>query len=255
MLYCIHKTIFKFKILPIKKIDSISCFDLFYGIGCIANEKKAKEVCMSGASKGNKICQAIKLYNGWFTTPNKKRSFDIFQEMVEKDALSQQKDASIPIFYLALFYQKGEGGAKKDIFKSIKLYKQAIKLKNSFAMINLGYIYQSGSGGVKIDLPKAIELFEQAVELKNSRAIFKLASCYQNGEGGIKQDIHKAVELYKQAVDMKDPKAMYHLALIYQNAEGGLQDTKKATELLKQASSMGNRDSKKILQNCKKIKN
>lgn len=115
-------------------------------------------------------------------------------------------------YYLATMYNNGFG-VEQNYEKEVELYKQAVKLGNSYAMNNLAVKYQNGIY-VKLKYDKAIKLYNQAIELGNHHAMINLGKMYNVGTG-VKQDFVEAVRLYKMSAELGNKQAMCNLIHLY----------------------------------------
>jgi TPR repeat protein len=80
----------------------------------------------------------------------------------------------------ALYYEA------KDPVQAVPLYRRAVELGSSAAMLNLGLMYQQGRGGLAKDEVKAARLRGQAAVVDYLRA--RLGSRYKHSCAGLSKD-------------------------------------------------------------------
>ena len=185
-----------------------------------------------------------------------------------------EADDPVAIYELAYRYRCGDGGAPKDIVKSMELYSKVLKFqRNTGAMYRLGYACREGDLGEN-RIKDCIIYYEAAIDLGDADSAVQLGLIYEYGEL-VPQDYDKALELYFFAIDngkkdvyfnageiyryrALDEKAIeyYNIALengniqaalplgwYYEDGIGVEKDEKKAFELYKLAYEDGNPDS------------
>lgn len=185
-----------------------------------------------------------------------------------------EADDPVAIYELAYRYRCGDGGAPKDIVKSMELYSKVLEFqRNTGAMYRLGYACQWGDLGEN-RIMDCIAYYEAAIDLGDADAAVQLGLIYEFGEL-VPQDYDKSLELYFFAIDngRKDvyfnageiyryralhEKAIeyYNIALengniqaalplgwYYEDGIGVEKDDRKAFALYKQAYEDGNPDS------------
>ena len=89
-----------------------------------------------------------------------------------------ENDVSEAIAHLAQRYMEGDYasiGVPKSAKKAAKLYKRAVELGNTMAMVGLGRLYERGDG-VKMDQKKARQLYQLAADRGNVNGQFNLGS-------------------------------------------------------------------------------
>jgi TPR repeat protein len=128
------------------------------GIGVKKDLKKAFDIALEYANKGNEILMfelAGDYLNGVGCDPN----LDLALEWYQKSFEAGYGDSA---YYLGYLYQTNN--AIKDNEKVIEWYTKAAELNNGRACYNLGYIYHDGTI-VKKDNQKALEYLNKAVNL------------------------------------------------------------------------------------------
>ncbi|MCB1041262.1 MAG: caspase family protein [Hyphomicrobiaceae bacterium] len=109
---------------------------------------------------------------------------------VEQDAVAGQHwflkaalggDAT-GLFMAGRNFERGDGGAAKDMVKAIEFYERAAKAGNGDAMNNLGVLFMLGEGVLQ-DASKAADWYRRGVEAGNANAMFNLAALEDEGNG------------------------------------------------------------------------
>jgi hypothetical protein len=100
-------------------------------------------------------------------------------------------EADVPeaITALAGSYEDGDYGLVKSAKKATKIYKRAVELGDTLAMLNLGLMYMKGD--FKLDKKKAVQLFRMAADRGNASAQNNLGLAYWKGDG-CSQDLEEA---------------------------------------------------------------
>lgn len=202
-----------------------------------------------------------------------------YNDLYENSSLGEvlkQADNNDPtaIYELAYRYRCGDGGAEKDVSKSVELYKKVLKYqRNRCALYRLGYMYLTGEMGEDNEV-NCLTYFEAAFELGDPDSAVQLGMLYEYGDF-VEQDYNKALELYQFAIDsgrkdayfnqgeiyryknmIEESVKCYNIALennnlsaalplgwYYEDGIGVEKDEKKAFELYKCAYEDGNPDS------------
>eukprot|EP01091_Cochliopodium_minus_P014185 TRINITY_DN4775_c0_g1_i3.p1 TRINITY_DN4775_c0_g1~~TRINITY_DN4775_c0_g1_i3.p1 ORF type:complete len:234 (+),score=77.36 TRINITY_DN4775_c0_g1_i3:528-1229(+) len=186
----------------------------------------------------------MKNYFGWGMERDYQSAIGLFEEIIEQKRIENKEIISFSLLFLARCHEEGKG-TEIDVLKAIKLYKQAIKMKNQTAIFLLGLIYHFGKEEIRPDIKKAIHLYEKAIKLGCKDSINNLATIYNEGTGGIERNTKKAVELYEKAVKMESVESMTNLANIYEQgkSEDGIEtNVNKAINLYKEAIKGGDSD-------------
>lgn len=92
------------------------------------------------------------------------------------------------------------------------------------AYFYLGMYSMEGMGTIK-DLKMAVKYWEKGSEyasIYQANCFLQLAFSYEKGWGSLTKDLKKARELYKKASDLGDPDAPYYLGVYYGNGIGGV---------------------------------
>ena len=87
------------------------------------------------------------------------------------------------------------------------------------AMTYLGNAYRDGQIGLVISMKKATRLYKRAVELGNTTAMLSLGSCYRLGLG-VKMDRKKMEQLWRMAADRGQALAQAKVALLCEQELG-----------------------------------
>lgn len=200
---------------------------------------------------------------------------DLYENASLEEVLRQaDNNDPVAIYELAYRYRCGDGGAEKDIPKSVELYKKVLEYqRNRCAMYRLGYMYLTGAMGEENEA-NCLTYFEAALELGDPDSAVQLGTLYEFGDF-VELDYDKALELYQFAIDSGRKDAYFNIGEIYRYKnmidealkcynialendnlsaalplgwfyEGGIgveKDEKKAFELYKQAYEDGDSDS------------
>ena len=218
---------------------AIDSFKTINGIEIPINQK-AKQMCLESCTKGIKLAEAIKHYQGWDSIYDKKKSLDMLNQILEEkeELLFGDEYLSYTLNLIGSIYHNvdededeenfntGEESeqqiVKKNVRTAMGYYEKAIELNNPDSMFNLALIYHYGDEweeGLEKNNRKAMKLYESSIDLKHSYAMNKLATVYQLAELGTTKDIKKAIELFERAVQMNNPTATYNLAELYSKGE------------------------------------
>lgn len=118
------------------------------------------------------------------------------------------------IYELAYRARKGEGGVKKNIHKSMELYKKVLEFqRNICAMYRLGRSYRLGEMGEE-NKAECVCYFEAATELGDPDSAVQLGLLYEFGDF-VDKDYDKAFELYSMAVKGGRKDAYFYMGEIY----------------------------------------
>ena len=100
-------------------------------------------------------------------------------------------EADVPdaITHLAGSYEDGDYGLVKSAKKAAKIYKRAVELGDTLAMLNLGLMYMKGD--FKLDKKKAVQLWQTAADRGNASAQKNLGLAYWRGDG-CSEDLEEA---------------------------------------------------------------
>ena len=93
------------------------------------------------------------------------------------------------ITHLAGSYRNGDYGLVKSAKKAAKIYKRAVELGDTLAMLNLGLMYMKGD--FKLDKKKAVQLWQTAADRGNASAQKNLGLAYWRGDG-CSEDLEEA---------------------------------------------------------------
>lgn len=120
----------------------------------------------------------------------------------------------VAIYELAYRARKGEGGVKKNIHRSMELYKKVLEFqRNICAMYWLGRAYRSGEMGEE-NKAECVCYFEAATELGDPDSAVQLGLFYEFGDY-VDKDYDKAFELYSMAVKGGRKDAYFNMGEIY----------------------------------------
>ena len=114
---------------------------------------------------------------------------------------------------------------------------QGIKSNDSYSMTLRGFIYKAGFDG-KVNYKEAIRLYTQAIELKNAAAMNHLAFMHFQGLVG-DANYSEAIRLLEQAIELKNAVAMQNRAAMHFHGKGGEINYGEAIRLFMKASELG----------------
>ena len=137
---------------------------------------------------------------------------------------------------LASHHTNGHG-VPLDFERARRLYEEAAKAENGFAMHSIGRLYENGSG-VKQDFAQAQWWYEKAAASGEPLAMTQLGYLHQNGNG-VKQDFAQAMWWYGRAAAAGEVYAMTQLGFLHQNSNGVTRDYRLAKQWLDKAANLG----------------
>lgn len=175
----------------------------------------------------------------------------------------------VAMYWMADFYERGEGGfdkndqQAKDMYlkaakagvpaamnrvgviyddeekyeEAIKWYNLAVSFKNADAMFNLGVSYEDGTG-IEENIEKANELFQKSAEAGKADAMARLGHNYINGIG-LPESPNIGVEWIKKATKEDVPQAWYDLGWCYEEGIGVAQNETSAAGCYLKAAELG----------------
>ena len=112
-----------------------------------------------------------------------------------------EQDYADALYNIAVNYQNGLGGLKKDEATALEWYRKAADKGYADAMNRIGRYYDEGLGSLKKDEATALEWYRKAADKGNASALYNIAGYYQLGLGGLKKDEATALEWYRKAAD------------------------------------------------------
>lgn len=92
------------------------------------------------------------------------------------------------------------------------------------AYFTLGTYYSNGMG-VARNMEQAVAYWQKGKEYPGpvqGTCYLHLAFAYEKGVGGLPKDLRKATEMLKKGSDLGDPDAPFYLSVYYANGDGGL---------------------------------
>ena len=97
--------------------------------------------------------------------------------------IRRNAEADVPeaITHLAGCYEDGDYGLVKSAKKAAKIFKRAVELGDTQAMLNLGCLYMNGE--FKLDKKKALQLWRMAADRGQAAAQKNLGLAYWTGRG------------------------------------------------------------------------
>lgn len=139
---------------------------------------------------------------------------------------------------VAISYQSGINGAKKNLEEANKYYQLAANQGNMKAQCNLAFNMQKGDG-IEKDIKAANALYKKSADLGYSIAQFNYAYNLMNGIG-IDKDYKEASRYFKLAADQGLSNAQYSYGLNLMKGSGVEKDAVEAIKYLKMSADSGN---------------
>ncbi|KDN11217.1 tetratricopeptide repeat protein [Gilliamella sp. Imp1-1] len=136
---------------------------------------------------------------------------------------------------------------KKNYTKARKLYEQAAKQGNIYALHNLANMYYNGLGGLKKDFAKGVELDTQSAQSGNPEAQYSLGWLYYNGSW-FEKNYTEARRWFQFAAEQNHADAQYNLGIIYHQGLGVAINTHTAKYYFQQACQNNHQEA------CKHVK-
>jgi TPR repeat protein len=127
------------------KKKGIKSFNLHYGIDCIEDKDKSKEIYMLGCNNGDKLSMAFRYFLDYRIVGNEKKAFDILNEILLEDQ-AEKEELGMIYYILGSIYnceEEGDDTFEKDIKKSIEFYQKSIQYNNFLSMFFLASIYEN----------------------------------------------------------------------------------------------------------------
>jgi TPR repeat protein len=124
-------------------------------------------------------------------------------EEIESAVYYFQKAAAqsepMALFELAVLYDKGLG-VKKDVKKTLDLYKRSAEEKYHLAYFRLGLIYELGVLEQPVNVKTALHYFQEGVKHGDSNSLGRLIAAHKNQELGLTNNLEeiKALNLLYQ---------------------------------------------------------
>ena len=106
-------------------------------------------------------------------------------------------------FYLKGLWCQFGIDTEKNYLEAIRLFEEAIKQGNAYAMNHRAYMHMHGLGGDK-NYPEAIRLFEEAIKQGHAAAMSNRACMHEQGLGG-ERNYPEAIRLYEKARELGYP--------------------------------------------------
>lgn len=115
------------------------------------------------------------------------------------------------MYELAMIYRDGADKVLSDVMYSVKLIKEAAKLKHGKALFEIGEWHRYGLNGYHKSLRKAIKHYAESATRESA---YVLAGCLINGVG-VGQDVDRGVEMLVSSANDGYPKAQFALGCIH----------------------------------------
>ena len=151
---------------------------------------------------------------------------------------------------LAIRYESGVRGVKKDYGKAIYWYTQSSNNGNQYAMYNLANMYLYGRG-VNRDISQALHWMELSARKYLLEASLSIGKWYYFGEY-VEQDYFKASQYLKDAAFGGSSDAMYLFAWMYAFGQGVTSDYDRAIFWANRAVNNGNSGGYQVIGNMYK---
>ncbi|MEZ5542126.1 MAG: tetratricopeptide repeat protein [Pseudomonadota bacterium] len=152
---------------------------------------------------------------------------------------------------LALMYQHGEGGYRKDAALAAHWFELAATQGNAYAQKMLGDIYAAGMG-VPRNPRLAADWREKAAKRGNVDAQCLLGKMYLYGEG-VDKDQGKAEQWLNRAADEGNSEAQYLLGKLHYNYSSSAEERAVAGNLLARSATQGYADAIHFLHFMEKL--
>jgi TPR repeat protein len=247
---------------------------LFYGLGCIIDEKKAVELYRQAVEEGDARALAWKArqvmsgrYGFAKNDAEARRILEEVEPKLKKMILEGYFDAKQSLCRLILtvappdkreeaynlsksLAEKGDVsgyrgmaycfqfgiGVKKDETEKFNWCAKAAERGCAISQFNLGLCYEKGMGIAKNE-EKAFAWYNKSASQGYANAQAKVASCYEKGIG-TNIDARKALESYLEMVKQLNIDALYLLGKKIKSREIGQFDAKPADFYFKELSSL-----------------
>ena len=92
-----------------------------------------------------------------------------------------------------------------------------VKLKDPYALQNLGLLYCTGSYGLSVNQKKGIDLLREAADLGCTVAQYQLAAFHHNGEMSLEENKEEALKYFTKAAEGGDVVARHNLGHVQKN--------------------------------------
>lgn len=141
---------------------------------------------------------------------------------------------------LARILQVGVDDVQQDMKSAVDLYERAIDADDHDAMFFLGELLFNAEPEVEKDMVRSVSLLRRASDAGHVRAMVTLAQILHNGTFYVQKDAQSAVDLCERAIDADDHNAMYFLAyMLWNGADDVEKDLKRSVSLMQRASEAG----------------
>ncbi len=155
-------------------------------------------------------------------------------------------EVEVPLQAGAIFAKGMEQRRAGHIADAIASFKQAAKLGDAKAMLELGAAAAEGQG-LPQSTSEAMHWYRLAADGGNATAMLRLGGMYFAGEGG-PEDPRLSAYWFAKGSDLGDAACKYNLGVQYENGSGVPYDMHKAEALYREAAALGNEEAKKRLQ-------
>jgi TPR repeat protein len=149
------------------------------------------------------------------------------------EELSNTGQDSMAMYLLANMYENGQGvPINKE--KALLYYNKSALLDNPHAVLAIGFFYQQG-WSVKEDCSEAIDYYLKAYEMGLIKAIPHMIEVYT-----LQKDYISAIKWINIGIAANNSDSIMLLGTLYEKGQGVRKSWKRAAELYKQSSDMGN---------------
>lgn len=207
-----------------------------YGQGVTKNEAEAMKWYRKAADQGLAVAQ---FYLGWMYEDGRGVQKDIDQAHKWYKKAAEQGHNSARA-HLPKTVQERQ---KTEFEQLLENAEQG----DVNAQFDLALRYNQGSNGVKKDYKKAEKWYRKAAEQGDADAQNNLGVMYANGQGTPKDEA-EAVKWYRKAAEQGEAYAQNNLGVMYANGLGVVRDEKEAVKWYEKSAKQGHKIAKKNLE-------
>jgi TPR repeat protein len=212
---------------------------------------------------------------GFFTDIDSEKSYDHYNAAINKFNQMLKSSTDDTLMYRVGKMYELELGTDVDLTKATKLFQEAGKLKNRYALYSLAKIYLSSDdsklheksiqilndlykekpdddmvlyslGKIYLDtktdfydINKAKEYLEKSSKTGNQFAQYQLGKIYSSPDFG-EPDYPLAISYLEASAAQRNDFALYQLAVLYKNSDLDFYDIDKAIDYFKSSAELGN---------------
>lgn len=184
---------------------------IYFGKGIAKDKAKGFEWMLKAAKSGYAPAQ-LSVGESYYWGVGTKKDLYKAVEWYKKASDQKYPDAT---YELSMSYLLGQG-IQQNIAKGNELKIQAAQAGSLKAIIDLGQSYYTGDpeNNIPKDFKKAAAWFKQAVKMGNPSAMINLGVMHESGEG-VEQSNTEALKLYLLAAKQKDALAQFNICRFY----------------------------------------